>query len=1031
MKLDISSNPNTMRFTKVLFVILMILTSPGAKSDSVPEGLKMNQFSGWDVTPCPACLASDAYGNVFVGVDLLGSLGKGPGAGRIVKLTDTNGDGKADKQTLFAEVDNPRGIIPIGDKLYVLHTEIPKDTKVLSGMHLSVFEDLDLDGVADGPPQYLVKNISVAESNRKRGADHTTNGIQLGIDGWIYVAVGDFGMVDAEGADGTKITMLGGGIVRVRPDGTEFEVYTHGLRNIYDVAIDPLMNIYTRGNTNDGGGWNIRFIHNIQSAEYGYPVLFKNFTEEILPALVDLGGGSGTGALFLQEPGWPEKYNNVPLMCDWGRSHLYIHRVEPDGASFTQTEERFIELSQITDATVDASGRLYLGAWDRAGFKGNPEKGYVVRVIPENWKYQPFPHLSAATNKELVDILKSESATARIYAQQEILIRKYGRATIVAQLKKLAESKDLRLESRVAAIFTLKQIQGDKANRYLGVLSKDEGVREFAIRAMTDRKSALDNISDMVLLRGLKDSNPRVQVASAIGIGRLGKSEYAKQLLRHAKIKGADPLDFKLKKDSAKPVYQSRQVKRDQQVKVKANIKGFKELFLGVGDSNDGSGNDHGAWFNPVLVREDGTKVPLTDLKWKSAKGGWGKTLVNKDCIGRTLKTAKGEDVEFGIGTHSPSVIAYDLPPGFVRFEASAGMSSSAGGGGTVVFSVGSEAPDLEGDREGPHAEPNPSIILPHVAVHSVVSLGAFEEALASVGTPRERAALWALKYMHKPEVVDGLIQKYQSATSSLSQKRILTTLIRLYHREQQYDGSWWWGTRPDTRGPYYRTETWGSSSKIAGFLENIWSGELSDDVSGVLKSQLLKHRVTIDGIDLETDRSSKAEVEAPDVDLASIASKQGEVGKMAIEDIIIAVDKLKGDNERGRQLFTQQGCVACHTLDKNEALKGPFMGHIGGIMKPEQIAEAIIKPNATISQGFATFLVSTKTGAAYAGFISAETADELEIRDITGQVRSVKTSDISERKELETSMMPPGLASALSLQDFASLVHFLANQKN
>lgn len=83
--------------------------------------------------------------------------------------------------------------------------------------------------------------------------------------------------------------MLGGGILRVRPDGTEMEVYTHGLRNIYDVAIDPYMNMFTRGNTNDGGGWNIRFIHQIQSGEYGYPVLFKNFTEEIIPALVDVG----------------------------------------------------------------------------------------------------------------------------------------------------------------------------------------------------------------------------------------------------------------------------------------------------------------------------------------------------------------------------------------------------------------------------------------------------------------------------------------------------------------------------------------------------------------------------------------------------------------------------------------------------------------------------------------------------------------------------------------------------------------------
>ena len=162
------------------------------------------------------------------------------------------------------------------------------------------------------------------------------------------------------------MTMLGGGIVRVRPDGTEMEIYTHGMRNIYDVAIDPYMNIFTRDNTNDGGGWNIRFSNQIQSGEYGYPVLFQHHTDEIIPALIDLGGGSGTGSLYMDEDTWPAKYNNVPMMADWGRSQAYIHRVTPDGATYTQKEEDFIKLSQITDLDVDASGRLYLAAWDGA-----------------------------------------------------------------------------------------------------------------------------------------------------------------------------------------------------------------------------------------------------------------------------------------------------------------------------------------------------------------------------------------------------------------------------------------------------------------------------------------------------------------------------------------------------------------------------------------------------------------------------------------------------------------------------------------
>ncbi|XHR96660.1 hypothetical protein ACFJIV_08380 [Mucilaginibacter sp. UC70_90] len=77
--------------------------------------------------------------------------------------------------------------------------------------------DKDHDGIADGPPKPLVEHLSNAHMLVERGTDHATNGIRMGIDGWIYIAVGDFGFHDATDRDGKKLTMLGGGIIRVRP----------------------------------------------------------------------------------------------------------------------------------------------------------------------------------------------------------------------------------------------------------------------------------------------------------------------------------------------------------------------------------------------------------------------------------------------------------------------------------------------------------------------------------------------------------------------------------------------------------------------------------------------------------------------------------------------------------------------------------------------------------------------------------------------------------------------------------------------
>lgn len=110
--------------------------------------------------------------------------------------------------------------------------------------------------------------------------------------------------------------------------------------------------------------------------------------------------------------------------------------------------------------------------------------------------------------------------------------------------------------------------------------------------------------------------------------------------------------------------------------------------------------------------------------------------------------------------------------------------------------------------------------------------------------------------------------------------------------------------------------------------------------------------------------------------------------------------------------------------------MKGPFMGQIGSIMSRKQIAESILKPNASISQGFSSIAITTKDGKSVMGFVTGESADKITLRDITGAVHNINTKDIKTREELKTSIMPSGLANALSYEEFASLITFLFQQK-
>lgn len=845
----------------------------------VPKGLVGSEFSSPALTPCVACLGVTPGGVVFAGVDGIGSLGKGPGHGKILRLVDKDQDGVHDTHTEYAQLDNPRGLIPVQDKVFVLHTEW-SDPKHFAGMHLSVLTDANGDGKADGPPESLVRNISTRLYNQQRGADHTTNGITLGIDGWIYVAVGDFGMENAVGTDGRTLNLYGGGIVRVRPDGTELEVFTQGMRNIYDMAMDPYLNIFTRGNTNDGGGWNVRFTHHIQSAEYGYPRLFKRYTSEILPALADVGGGSGTGAMFFDEPGWPKALTAVPLMCDWGRSQLFIHRVTADGPSYTQEQEEFIRCNRITDVDCDGSGRLFLGSWGASGFTGGTD-GFVARVVPEGWTYRPFPDLQAASDAELANLLRSASAKTRLYVQQEVLRRGGDGADVL----EVAQDAAADVKARIAAIFTLKQLLGTGSHADLLKLVSDASVGEYAIRALGDRKGEVAGLPLAPFVTALESDQPRVQVAAAVALGRIGNQAAAGAL-------------------------------------------------LAIG--------------NPPVV-----------------------------------------DALPGPGKITP--------------------------------------PATKGIPEGPHAKPNAACIVPHIARQALVAMDAGEACVQAIGGPNQAAALMALRYMHDPAVVDALIARLDAARNAESKLRIAQTLVRLANKERVFQDLKWWGTRPDTRGPYYYPTAWEKSEAIAAALKR--AADAGDvDVRHGIAALVTRDRVEIKGLAVTTQ--TKAVVEQPKVNVAAVKTQKGQVGEMSLEDVLVAVEQGKGTPAKGPALFTQQACNACHALSKEEAQKGPYLGQIGSIMNAEKIAESILRPNAEISQGFKTVQIQTKQGAVHLGFVTDRLSDRVEIRDIAGMVTVLNPDDIVSETLLPMSMMPPGLANGMSLEDFVSLVHFLASQK-
>lgn len=135
---------------------------------------------------------------------------------------------------------------------------------------------------------------------------------------------------------------------------------------------------------------------------------------------------------------------------------------------------------------------------------------------------------------------------------------------------------------------------------------------------------------------------------------------------------------------------------------LKASIAGAKELYLVVSDQGEMS-CDWSNWTEPRITLKDGTVKDLTELKWRSAESGWGKTKVGKNINGGPLTIAK-QEFQKGIGTHGPSVIVFDLPAGAESFSAKVGLDDGGAlqNGSTtaaaVKFQVFTQKPDAETD---------------------------------------------------------------------------------------------------------------------------------------------------------------------------------------------------------------------------------------------------------------------------------------------------------------------------------------------
>jgi putative membrane-bound dehydrogenase-like protein len=401
--------------------------------------------------------------------------------------------------------------------------------------YLSAFRDTDGDGKADNRDD-LVTGLGPKVPGFNGLNDHVASGVRLGMDGFLYVSVGDKGIPRGQGKDGTTVRLHGGGVIRVRPAGTGLEVVSTGERNPLSVALSATDEVFTYGNDDDSKQWPNSLTHHIVGGHYGYPYDFLAAPQRCLPVMAGEVGGSGAQGLCYNEDGLPDAYRGNLFFCDWGLQTVVRYTVERHGGTFRVASKRpFVTKGKVDDfrpfsiAVAPDGASFYLVDWAYNGWLADgPKTGRLYRVSyvgKDRPKQAPRPRRDDPSAL-LAQGLEHPALAVRLDAQRALA--RLGPPEVPALAARLGQRT--LVTGRLHALWALDAIGTPEARRSIRVALADpepevrfQAARSAGIRGDVEALPALGAL--------LADRTPAVRREAAIALGKLGDRTAAPGLM--------------------------------------------------------------------------------------------------------------------------------------------------------------------------------------------------------------------------------------------------------------------------------------------------------------------------------------------------------------------------------------------------------------------------------------------------------------------------------------------------------------------
>lgn len=965
-------------------------------------------------------------------------------------LTDTDGDGRADRSTVFAAGFNSpldglaAGVLARDGDVYV--TCIPD---------LWLLRDKDGDGVAD-TRKSLLRGFGVNAGF----LGHDLHGMCWGPDGKLYFSVGDRGFHVETYEKTTLSGPRNGAVFRCDGDGHNLEVVHTGLRNPQELAFDNYGNLFAADNNCDKGdhsrlvyivegghsGWNMAYqsmpdpyLTGPWHAEGLWHLGFPGQAAYIVPPVGKLGAGP-SGFCFYPGTGLSERYQNHFFLCNYtGNGGIEAIGVKPRGASFEITDQHdFLKPIFATDAEFGYDGKMYVSDFVALDWNGESKGGRIFTIhdpqaitrLEEKQVNRLFREgFSKRWIEDLLDLLSHPDQRVRQRAQFELASRD------VRTIPRLAEvaQKGANQLGRLHAIWALGQMrigQSDIENVLQTLLTdSDSEVRAQAAKVLGQRHYGIANQKLVELLR---DPEPRVRFFAAQSLGRnvsklafgplvelLRENRDADPYLRHAAVTALGRLN-------ARRSVQGLQSDPSPSVRLAALLIQRKQADPQI--SNFLQDADQG------LVVEAARAINDLPIESETPKLAALLSTIDPATVPQPLlRRVLNANFRLGEAAHAQAVLAVVVNPRVpseMRAEALQMLKEWTEPG--------------QRDRVNgfwrPLAKRQPEIIAAVLKESAMPLLthttGKLQidamEIITRLNIPIETETFlgWLNEQDRDVEqrvaALNLLVAKKDDRVAALLDAALKDAQPLLRAAARQLVAA-----ADPARGVTLLAAAWKDSSttriekqralRLLADLKNEAADKVLQQAAEDLVAQRISAELRVDVIEAASERGT------PELQKV-IADYRASLPQDANGLAWYRAALQGGDAANGMRIFrshTIAQCFRCHRIQGQGGDAGPDLSQLAGRANREHMLESMIDPNAKLAPGFGTVSCLLTDGRIVAGVLKGEDAKQVSVLTADGITETIEVRFIEERTTAKSAMPPVG--PVLKLSEIRDVIEYLS----